>query len=112
MVFFAYDDAKPPAEAGTLIAQVAADILKHPGTRVVVVGHSDTFASSAYNDRLAWDRARAVAEALVSAGVPQAAITTESKGETEPLIATGDGVNEPQNRRVTITLSEAVAMLR
>jgi len=36
--------------------------------------------------------------------VPETEITVAAKGETEPLVATEDGVREPQNRRVEIVL--------
>ena len=44
----------------------------------------------------------AVKSGLVQQGVPTASITTVGAGESMPLVATGDGVREPQNRRVEI----------
>jgi outer membrane protein OmpA-like peptidoglycan-associated protein len=41
---------------------------------------------------------------LVRDGVPAAAIGIEAFGDTKPLVATGPGVREPQNRRVAIIL--------
>jgi OOP family OmpA-OmpF porin len=40
----------------------------------------------------------------VREGVPATAITVIGKGESQPLIRTGDGVREPQNRRVEIVI--------
>jgi hypothetical protein len=48
-------------------------------------------------------RASAVKNALVQQGVAPGAIDTVGKGETELLVQTGDGVREPQNRRVEIS---------
>jgi outer membrane protein OmpA-like peptidoglycan-associated protein len=36
--------------------------------------------------------------------VPATAISVVGKGETDLLVPTGDGVREPQNRRVVIVL--------
>jgi OmpA-OmpF porin, OOP family len=36
--------------------------------------------------------------------VPAQAITVIGRGESNPLVATGDGVREPQNRRVEIVI--------
>jgi len=41
---------------------------------------------------------------MIRLGVSAAEITTEAKGETEPLVPTADGVPEPQNRRVEILM--------
>jgi len=41
---------------------------------------------------------------LVRDGVPPTAITVIGKGETQLLVPTGDGVREPQNRRVEIVI--------
>jgi OOP family OmpA-OmpF porin len=50
--------------------------------------------------------ARVTANALVKLGVPAAAITTVGRGEAGLLVQTGDGVREPQNRRVEITIPQ------
>jgi hypothetical protein len=49
-------------------------------------------------------RANVVKDALVKEGVPAAAITTVGRGEAGLLVQTGDGVREPQNRRVEVTI--------
>jgi OmpA-OmpF porin, OOP family len=36
--------------------------------------------------------------------VPAQAITVIGRGESNPLVPTGDGVREPQNRRVEIVV--------
>ena len=51
-----------------------------------------------------WDSTR-----LVKLGVPAAAITTVGRGEAGLLVQTGDGVREPQNRRVEITIPQMAA---
>ena len=71
-------------------------------TEVQLVGHTDTAGSPEYNVRLSLERARAVAAALAREGVEPTKIRTEGRGESQPAVATGDGVPEPLNRRVTI----------
>ncbi len=39
------------------------------------------------------------------AGVSQTALSVDWKGETQPAVATGDGVKEPLNRRSTIDIN-------
>jgi OOP family OmpA-OmpF porin len=74
-------------------------------TKVIVVGHTDTSGSTAYNARLSERRAKAVADALVGLGVNQSALDVDWKGESMPAVATGDGVKEPLNRRSTIDIN-------
>jgi outer membrane protein OmpA-like peptidoglycan-associated protein len=38
-------------------------------------------------------------------GVAQTALSVDWKGETNPAVATADGVKEPLNRRSTIDIS-------
>ena len=52
-------------------------------------------------------RANSVKNELVRQGVPADAIAVIGKGESNPLVATGDGVREPQNRRVEIVIEGA-----
>lgn len=75
---------------------------------VRVVGHTDTSGPAAYNLGLSQRRASDAQEELVRQGVSSEMITSEGKGETEPFVATGNGVREQLNRRteVLITLSE------
>ena len=92
-------------EAQAVISDAANYAKSGNATRVVVVGHADTSGSAAYNVRLSERRAKAVADALVGAGVGASTLSVDWKGETAPAVATGDGVKEPLNRRGTIDIN-------
>lgn len=88
-----------------------ADILTRWRTRgaqaiveVVVIGHTDTVGSAENNVALSAQRSKAVASRLQAAGLKLSALTLESHGEKNPLIPTKDGVPEPRNRRVQVTI--------
>jgi len=68
----------------------------------VVTAYADTAGSTGYNLRLAERRAKATADALVGLGVAPTGIQTSWKGEADPAVDTGNNVQEPLNRRVTI----------
>jgi OmpA-OmpF porin, OOP family len=74
-------------------------------TAVVVVGHTDTSGSTAYNAGLSERRASVVRDALVQRGLGAGAIRTEARGEADLARATRDGVREPLNRRTAVTIS-------
>jgi hypothetical protein len=89
------------------VLEQARDAFKaKQATRVTATGHTDTTGTEAYNMALSLRRANAVKDALVKLGVPAAAITTVGRGEAGLLVQTGDGVREPQNRRVEITIPQ------
>jgi len=104
MVFFDWDRSNLSQQALVTIKQ-AADAFKAKGSaRITATGHTDTSGPEAYNMALSLRRANAVKDALVREGVPPQAITVIGKGETQLLVPTGDGVREPQNRRVEIVI--------
>lgn len=82
-----------------------ASILKtlldsEPGGRVSVTGHGDAVGTDERNLALGLERAKAVAEALVGAGIPEEVIDTDSAGKSEPAVPAKGA--EPQNRRAVI----------
>ncbi len=70
--------------------------------RIRIVGHTDRVGTPAANRRLAAERAHAVADFLVAAGLPADLIETAGMGETDAPVATEDGIAEPLNRSVAI----------
>ena len=104
MVFFDWDRSNLSQQALTTIKQ-AADAFKTKGNaRITATGHTDTSGPEAYNMALSLRRANAVKDALVREGVPAQAISVIGRGEQGLLVQTGDGVREPQNRRVEIVI--------
>ena len=104
LVFFDWDRSDLTDRARAIIAQAAQATTKVQVTRIEVSGHTDTTGTARYNQGLSVRRANTVKAELVRLGVPAAAITTAGYGFSRPLVATGPGVREPQNRRVEIVL--------
>jgi outer membrane protein OmpA-like peptidoglycan-associated protein len=104
-VYFEWDRSNLNQEGVDTINAAAERAKACNVASVVVVGHTDTSGSKAYNIGLSNRRAAVVRDALVAAGIPAASITTEGKGETELDKATRDGVREPLNRRTAVTIS-------
>lgn len=82
--------------------QIADSLIRYPNSLIDVYGHTDTTGSTAYNQQLSEERARAVANYLISRGVASSRIRWQGFGETQLRVPTGDNVNEPLNRRVEI----------
>jgi outer membrane protein OmpA-like peptidoglycan-associated protein len=71
----------------------------------IVVGHTDTSGSTAYNQGLSERRASVVRDALVARGMAAGSIQTQARGEGDLARPTRDGVREPLNRRTAVTIS-------
>ena len=112
MVFFDFDRATLSPDARAIVAK-AVDAAKQTGSvRIVVTGHTDTVGSRRYNQRLSERRAKAVKREMIHDGFDGTMIATVGRNFSEPLIATGPGVREPQNRRAAIDLgTPPIAML-
>ena len=105
-MYFPFDQFVLTTEAQSVVKQ-AADYSKsgQGASRVVVVGHTDSSGSTAYNQKLSEKRAKAVADGLVTAGVAQSKVQVDWKGEGQLAVPTGDGVKEPLNRRATVSVN-------
>jgi len=103
-VYFDFDKSNLTAEARQIVQQAAAEAKSGGSARLQLVGKADRSGTDQYNLRLSERRAKAVVEALVSAGIPRDNIQSRAVGESEPPVPTPDGVREPRNRVVEITI--------
>ncbi|MCW5747198.1 MAG: OmpA family protein [Alphaproteobacteria bacterium] len=88
---------------GVATVREAAAAARRPGVQAVeVTGHTARTGSDHANEALSWRRARVVRDLLVRQGVPAALITVKGLGESKPFMATEDGAQAPENRRVEI----------
>jgi len=71
---------------------------------IVLTGHTDRVGTDDSNDRLSLQRAERIKAEIVALGIAPGRISVAGRGEREPLIPTADGVEEPRNRRVEITI--------
>lgn len=103
-VHFESGSAEITTGGQTRALAAAAVLTALPDGMIRLTGHTDTTGSPELNRRLSEERARAVADMLVSAGIPAERIEIVPHGQdAEALpIATGDGVREPLNRCVAI----------
>jgi iron complex outermembrane receptor protein len=109
MVFFDFNKSDLTPDAVRIVDQAAKNAAPAKGTELVVTGHTDTVGSDAYNMRLSRRRAESVAAELEKQGIASSEIEIVAKGKRDLLVPTGDGVREPQNRRVTIVYGGGVS---
>ncbi len=92
-----------PASLATL-EELKADAASRPAPEIRVIGHTDTTASQQYNDELSLERAEFVIETLREFGVRPVSYEATGRGERDLLVPTADGVPEPRNRRVEVSI--------
>jgi OmpA-OmpF porin, OOP family len=103
IVFFEFDKSTLTAD-GRRIVDSAAAAYKSGRSGVQIAGYTDLAGTQQYNLALSKRRADTVKAALVRDGVPASAIDESWHGKENPRVPTADGVREPQNRRVEITM--------
>jgi iron complex outermembrane receptor protein len=107
LVFFDFNKSDLTQQATQIVDQAAGNARTAKVTQLMVTGHTDTVGSDAYNMRLSRRRAESVAAQLEKDGIASSEIEIVAKGKRDLLVPTGDGVREPQNRRVQIVFEGA-----
>jgi peptidoglycan-binding protein ArfA len=87
------------------LTQVADKLKACPDPSVTVVGHTDSSGNDAINIPLSGNRAKSVADYLVSQGVAANRVTSKGVGSAEPIASNDTPDGKAQNRRVDITVS-------
>src|SRR6185295_2727498 len=82
---------RPESQAGLdeSTQKVEEYLASQPQGTVRIIGHTDSIASTQYNQWLSEKRAQAVLEALVNRGIPADRLKAEGKGESQ-LVASPD----------------------
>ena len=104
IVFFDFNKSNLTAEAQGVVSEAVKAAKEQGAVRVLVTGHTDTVGSHSYNQALSERRADAVKDEMVREGMNAGDIQTVGKSYDEPLVPTGPGVRQPQNRRAVIDL--------
>ena len=82
VVFFAERSGALDDNARAVVAEAARRALEHPASSITVIGFTDSAGSPAADVMLSEQRAKAVADALVSQGVNAGRLRPEGHGQT------------------------------
>ncbi len=86
------------------LQQLASSLEKYPNSDVLIVGHTDSVGTDAYNLDLSQRRALAASAYLQSLSVPANRLRTTGKGESEPIQPNDTEEGRARNRRVEIAI--------
>ena len=92
------------SESKPIMEKIKSELTRRPFPEITVIGHTDSVGTVAYNDALSLKRAEAVRRVLVQAGISAVSIDVAGRGSRELLVQTKEGVSEPRNRRVEISV--------
>lgn len=103
-VYFGYDSYDLDGTAQSASAAAASFMSAHPAVRVTIGGYCDERGSAEYNLALGENRANAVKEALVAAGVAPGRIRVVSYGKEKQFCTEATAACYAENRRAQFNL--------
>ncbi|MBN1480096.1 OmpA family protein [candidate division KSB1 bacterium] len=99
-VNFEHNSADLTREARDILRSAANILLAHQEIRLKITGHTDNTGTAEYNQRLSNQRAEAVKTFLINNGIAADRLTTEGRGDTEPLADNSTEEGMAKNRRI------------
>ena len=99
---FDFDRSVIKPEGQAALNQLVAKLKTVTVEVVIVVGHTDSVGTDAYNLKLGQRRAEAVKRYLTSQGVEASRVYSDSKGESQPVASNQTAQGRSENRRVVV----------
>ena len=87
------------------LAKVAGILIAYPSLDIQVGGYTDNVGGDELNQRLSENRAGAVRDYLVGAGVATDSVTAKGFGNSEPVASNDNSAGRQENRRVELVVS-------
>lgn len=103
-LLFDFDSDVVRPEARTNLRNLAASLDKYPGSELLIVGHTDSVGTDAYNLGLSERRAAAAVTYLAAQGVSRDRMRSRGLGETEPVAPNDTEAGRAKNRRVEVAI--------
>lgn len=91
-------------EVDTFLVTAKKYLTKYPDKQLLIIGHTDGDGSDEANQKLSEIRASKVKSLLATDGIKANQMTTEGKGEKEPIASNDTKEGKAKNRRATIRL--------
>ncbi len=108
-VHFEFNRARIRPESYGLLNTVAQALRDYPEIRVEVQGHTDSRGSDPSNLRLSQERAEAVVQFLVAAGIDPTRLSPRGYGESRPIESNRTSAGRAANRRVEFVRTDQAA---
>lgn len=103
-LLFDFDSSKLRQAAEENLEELAEIMNRDDNTNLLIVGHTDSVGNEDYNQLLSELRAQSAARYLMKQGIDYSRISTEGRGETEPIADNSTDIGRQQNRRVEVAI--------
>jgi OOP family OmpA-OmpF porin len=107
-IHFETDKARITDFSRPKVEKFAQFLLDNKGSLVHISGHTDWRGSDEYNMLLSKRRAESVRNALIEYGVSESRLSSEGKGEREPMATNKTQEGMALNRRIEVKLTYPV----
>ncbi|CRL48491.1 MULTISPECIES: OmpA family protein [Pseudomonas] len=104
-VLFAFNQSDLTPSAQNQLTALMPKLQSADVVSIKVVGHTDSVGSDAYNQMLSERRATSVAAYLMNQGLDPNKLTSEGKGESEPIADNATDEGRAKNRRVELHIN-------
>ncbi len=101
-IYFDTGKSEIKAESAGAIAEITKLLQADPGLKLFVVGHTDGVGSVQTNLKLSQDRANAVIQALIRAGIHASRLQAFGNGPFSPVASNANEDGRAKNRRVEL----------
>lgn len=106
-LLFDFDSDVIRPDAAQNLRQLAASLEEYPDTDLLIVGHTDSSGSDAYNQELSARRASSASTYLAAQGVSATRMRTSGRGETEAVSSNETEEGRQMNRRIEVAIYAA-----
>lgn len=106
VINFEVDKAVIPDVNQAFLDRAAKIIEEVPDANLMIIGHTDSQASDAYNMELSRERADSVKAYLVSQGIDESKLSTKGMGETDPIADNSTEQGRFRNRRIEFVVND------
>ena len=103
-IFFEFGSSELKASSNKEIQRLFNLLNFHKELKIKIIGHTDNIGEDFDNLELSKERAKAVSDAIVAAGISQTRIQHEGKGETLPVATNETEEGREKNRRTEFIL--------
>ena len=103
-IFFDTDKYEIKERSEPELQKVITFLKENPDIRIAINGHTDNVGTSSYNQTLSTNRAKAVYEYLVKAGVAADRLAFRGYGQEKPIADNNTETGKQKNRRIAFEI--------
>ena len=103
-LLYDFDSDAIRADAGLNLTTLAASLKEYPDTELLIVGHTDSMGTTAYNQDLSTRRASSASRYLALEGIDSSRLHTSGKGELEAVGSNLTEAGRQMNRRIEVAI--------